>query len=165
MNQNSILMAQGTQTTAIMYVGPKAIKRDTVSGFHPQMRFPRNQAVDTPIMVAQALLPFDCFVVATTDAIDSVKAADELAKEQELLAAAKLEAERLEELDRQNTIVDVDGEQIDINKMTFAAIETFCLAQELDVVREMTADNKLEEKDDFAVRVRKAYEAKQEETE
>lgn len=152
MNQNSILMSQGAQTTAIMYVGPKAKKLDTVSGFRPQFQFKRGEPTDTPLVVAQALLQFDCFVPATDLAIESVKEAEAKAAEQERLAAEAAEAEKQSELDRQKTFVEIDGETTDVAKLNFAEIETLCIAQELDVTR---ADG--EDKTELAMRVSKAF--------
>lgn len=153
--QNNILMMAGAQTTAIMYVGPKAIKTDTVSGFKPQMSFKRNAPVDTPLVVAQALLPFDCFIVVDEGTLERVKAAEEDEAARVAKEAAEAEEAKLAELDQANTVIEVDGETIDVFKLNFAAIETLCLAQELDVSRE---DG--EAKELLAVRVRKAYEAK-----
>lgn len=155
---NSNFMIQGLQTTKIMYVGPKAVAIDMVSGNHPRFRFPRGESVDVPVVVAQALLPFDCYVMVTEGTAEAFESQELRAKEM----AEKAEEEALKaaalELDNQNTVVDVDGEPVDIAKLTFAEIETFCLAQELDVTRENDG-GKAEDKIVFAVRVRKAYEA------
>lgn len=154
--QNNLLMMTGAQTTAVMYVGPKSTKLDTVSGFKPQMSFKRNVPTETPLMVAQALLSFDCFIPATEESIEAAKAAEDWAKEQAEKEAAEAEAARLEELELQKTVIEVDGENIDVLKLNFGQIETLCLAQEIDVKRE---DG--EAKELLAVRVRKAYEEQQ----
>lgn len=156
MNQNSILLAQGAQTTKIMYVGPKATKADTVSGYKPQMQFKRNEPVETPLFVAQALLTFDCFLAATDESIGAAKAADDFAAEQERLAVVQAEQEKQEELDRQKTFIEVDGESVDVAKLNFAQIQTLCLAQEIDVTREDGEDKIV-----LAMRVSKAFEEKQ----
>jgi len=155
--QSQNFLIQGAQTTPVMYVGPKAVKRDTVSGYQPQIRFPRGEAVEVPLMVAQALLPFDCFVRADKDTAEFFA---EQSKREEELAAQEAEALLLaqqKELDNQKTVIDLDGELVDIFKLTFAEIETFCLANELDVSRLIDAGGKQEDKIDLAVRVRKAF--------
>lgn len=152
MDNNNLLLMTGMQTTKIMYVGPKAVKLDTVTGRHPQMRFPRHVEVETPLIIAQALLGFDCFVPVTESALEAIKQQEELAREQELKAAELAAALKLEEEELANTTIINDGETIDVAKLTFAEIETLCLGLELDVVREEG-----EPKEVLASRVRKAF--------
>lgn len=152
MDNNNLLLMTGMQTTKIMYVGPKAVKLDTVTGRHPQMRFPRHVEVETPLIIAQALLGFDCFVPVTESALEAIKQQEELAREQELKAAELAAALKLEEEDLANTTIINDGETIDVAKLTFAEIETLCLGLEINVARE---DG--EPKEVLVSRVRRAF--------
>lgn len=148
-------MMQGAQTTKVMYVGPKPFKLDTVSGFRPQYRFTRGMSTEVPSMVAQSLLAFDCFVIATEASVKQAEAQELNAQLEAEALLAEQAAAKLEELDNQNTVITVDGDEIDVLKLNFGQIQTLCLAQELDVQRE---DGEL--KESLAVRVRKAYDEK-----
>ncbi|CAL9955208.1 hypothetical protein VPHD85_0007 [Vibrio phage D85] len=143
-------------TTPIMYIGPKAIKRDTVTGFKPELRFVRNQPENVPYSVAQALLGFDCFVIATPESFEAAKKKEH--EEAEAAEAAKklAEEEALKELDKGDTVLEVDGESIDVGKFTSSQLATFVEAQDLEI------QQKSQEKvGDFALRVRDTYRAKQ----
>lgn len=152
MDNNNLLLMTGMKTTKIMYVGPKAVKLDTVTGNHPQMRFPRHVEVDTPLAVAQALLSFDCFIPVTESALEAIKEQEELAREQAIKDAEIAEQLKREEEELANTIIINDGETIDVAKLTFAEIETLCLGLEINVARE---DG--EPKEVLASRVRRAF--------
>ncbi|CAL9955231.1 hypothetical protein VPHK250G1_0006 [Vibrio phage K250 g1] len=143
-------------TTPIMYIGPKAIKRDTVTGFKPELRFVRNQPENVPYSVAQALLGFDCFVVATEAAIHEAKSKEEIDAKRAEEAAKLAEEEALKEKDKGDTVLEVDGESIDVGKFTSSQLATFVEAQDLEI------QQKSQEKvGDFALRVRDTYRAKQ----
>lgn len=138
-----------------MYIGPKAIKRDTVTGYKPELRFHRNKPENVPYSVAQALLGFDCFVVATEDA---QKEAEAKLKAEEAAAAAAKEkelAELAKEKDQGDTVLEVDGEKVDIGKFTSSQLATFVEAHDLDVQQKSQ-----ERVAEFALRVRDAYRAK-----
>ncbi len=143
-------------TTPIMYIGPKAIKRDTVTGFKPELRFMRNKPENVPYSVAQALLGFDCFVVATESAIDEAKSKEEIDAKRAEEEAKLAEEEALKEKDKGDTVLEVDGESIDVGKFTSSQLTTFVEAQDLEI------QQKSQEKvGDFALRVRDTYRAKQ----
>lgn len=126
---------EGQNTIKIMYVGPKAVKTDTVTGFRPQLRFKRNEATDTPVIVANHLLGFSCFVIATEDALKAAEDAEAERIKQEEEEALKAEAMKQKELDDQDTTVTVDDEVIDLGKFTFSELEAFRLAHELEATR------------------------------
>lgn len=143
-------------TIEIIYIGPKAFKRDTVTGYRPQMTFKRFDATPVPATVAIALLDFpDCFVRASKETIEKAESLEKAA-----IIAAELEAEELavileKEKDDQDTTVEVDGETIDLVKYTFSQLEAFCLAGELEITR-----GEGEEKPLLVKRIRDAYRSK-----
>lgn len=143
-------------TTPIMYIGPKAIKRDTVTGFKPVLRFIRNKPENVPYSVAQALLDFDCFVIATEgsmlEAETKLKAEEEAA---ELAAKAAAEA-KLKEADKGDTVLDVDGESVDIGKFTSSQLATFVEAHDLEIKQ-----GSQEKVGEFALRIRDEFRANQ----
>jgi len=146
------LLANSTATATIMYIGPKAVKEDTVSGYYPKIKFTRNTPTEVPVLVASSLLSFDCFVQVTEDTLEQAKIAEELAAK--ALADEQAEAERLknEELDAADTVVVVDGAEIDLGKLTFGALDAFIEGNDLDMRR-----NDGEPKELFCLRVRDAY--------
>lgn len=150
------LLTQNTNTVKIMYIGPKPVKIDKVSGYYPHMKFKRNEPTEVPGVVASALLSFDCFALATEEALAASLKAEEEAAEAAKLAeeeAAKLAKQKEEQAD---TLVEVDGAEIDLGKMTITQIDAFIAGQELEVNKEPG-----ELKPDFVVKVRDAYRAKQ----
>lgn len=149
------LLANSTATTKIMYIGPKAIKEDTVSGYYPKIKFKRNQPTEVPLIVASSLLSFDCFVQVDEDSIEQVKRSQEA--EAEALKKEQEQAELLkqQELDAADTVVVVDDADIDLGKLTFGALDAFIEANELNIRREDGEPKEL-----FCLRVRDAYRAK-----
>lgn len=143
-------------TVDVMYIGPKAVKTDTVTGYRPQLRFPRLQPVPVPEVIAQTLFAFpDVWVLATEENINGVKTRDEFMEREAERQAEEAELAKQAELDDADTIVNVDGEQVDLGKYTFSQLATFSEACELYVIREPE-----EQKTDFVKRIRDAYRSK-----
>lgn len=149
------LLAQNTNTVSLLYIGPKPVKIDKVSGYYPQIRFKRNEPTEVPGVVASALLSFDCFALATDEAMQAAKDAEAKAAEAEKLA--KEEAEKLakQKEDEGDTVVMVDDTEVDLGKLTVTQIEAFIEGQELDVEKKSG-----ELKPEFVIRVRDAYREK-----
>lgn len=142
------------KTIAIMYVGPKAVKRDTVTGYKPTLRFVRGESTDVPCSVANALLDFSCFQRSSKDAMAQIEQ-QEKAKQLEAEEAARIaEEEAQREKDLMDTIVDVDGEEVDLGKYNQAQLEAFVMAHDLEITK---GSEKVKE---FGLRVRDAYREK-----
>lgn len=141
------------KTLPIMYIGPKAVKRDTVSGFRPQMSFVRNEPTDAPLPVAIALLDFpDCFIRATKE---NIKQAEEAEKRRIKAAeeAARLEEERkLKEAADNDMTVEVDGSVIDLSRYNSRQLAAFVEGNGLDLMQDPK-----ELVRDFCRRVRDTY--------
>jgi hypothetical protein len=149
-------LVHSEKAVSIIYVGPKAVKRDTVSGYKPVMVFKRYEPTETPFSVAQSLLGFDCFVRADSDALKAAKEQEELeAKAAQEQAEAKVKAEA-EEKNKADTVVHVDGEDVDLCKYTSNQLATFAEAQDLEIKQEPQ-----EKVDEFRLRVRDTYRAKE----
>jgi len=146
------LLANSTATATIMYIGPKAIKEDTVSGYYPKIKFKRNTPTEVPVIVASSLLSFDCFVQVTEDTLEQAKITEELAAKALTDEQAEAERVKLEELNAADTVVVVDGADIDLGKLTFGALDAFIEGNDLNVRR-----NDGEPKELFCLRVRDAY--------
>lgn len=141
---------------SIMYVGPKGIKTDTVTGFKPQLRFKRFEPTEVPYSVALQLLSFDCFTEASQKSLEAAKQAEELEAKRLADEAAEAERKAKEEADKVDTVVMVEGEGVDLGKYTAAQLATFVEANDLEVKQEAG-----EKVDEFRLRVRDAYRAKE----
>lgn len=149
------LFANSMATTSIMYVGPKAVKEDTVSGFYPKIKFKRNEPTEVPLVVASTLLSFDCFVKVTEESVEDAKLAEQREAEAQKKAEEEAELLKQQELDAADTTVTVDGAEIDLGKLTFGSLDAFIEANGLDIRR---GDG--EPKEALCLRVRDAYRAK-----
>lgn len=138
---------------AVVYIGPKPMKKDTVTG--SRLSFPRLQPVDVESAIAVQLLDYPSVWVRAEQASDAVSAQEQaaaLAEEQARILAAEEEAKRQAE---SYVVGDVD-----LGKYTSAQLATFVEAQDLDVKQ-----GAQERVDDFRARVRDTYRAKLEATE
>ncbi|MCG7586747.1 hypothetical protein [Photobacterium sp. OFAV2-7] len=134
----------------ITYIGPKAVKRDTVAG--TRLVFPRFKSVPTPADVAHRLLDYPTVWIETSEfkdwQVSEAEKADKL--EAEATAAAEQAAKKAAE---ESMVVVVDGDEVDLNKLnTSAKLATFVAAQELDIA----AKGSNESVEQFRTRVRDA---------
>lgn len=141
---------------SIMYVGPKSIKTDTVTGFKPQLRFKRFDPTEVPYSVALQLLSFDCFTEASQESLEAAKQAEELEAQRQQEEKEAAERKAKEEADKVDTVVNVEGEDVDLGKYTSAQLATFSEAHDLDV--NQTSGEKV---DEFRLRIRDAFRAKE----
>lgn len=141
-------------TVAIVYVGPKALKRDTVTGYKPTLRFVRGEKTSVPHSVANALLDFPCFQRYTEEVSEQIKQQDDAKALEEKQRKDAKEKAKQEEFNRGDTIVSVDGEDIDLGKYNQAQLETFVEAHDLELKK--GAEKVFE----FGLRVRDAYREK-----
>lgn len=134
---------------AVVYIGDKPSKKDTVTG--SRLVFPRHTAVDVESHIAMQLLEFP------TVWIRHEALADELARQE---TAAEMEAQGLERLaaeaarlaEEQSMVV---GER-DLAKMTSAQLATLVEGEELDI----EPQGPQEKVPEYRVRVRDALKAK-----
>lgn len=134
---------------AIVYIGDKPIKKDTVTG--SRLVFPRHTSVDVESHIAMQLLEYPT-VWRKSDELEDV-----LAQQSELEAAAAEAARRAEEdaarLAAEQSML-VEHLSLDLAKMTSAQLTTVSEKYELHVKQETG-----ERVDDFRTRVRDALRA------
>ncbi|EAM6080472.1 hypothetical protein FHA84_19520 [Salmonella enterica subsp. enterica] len=137
-----------SEKIAIVYIGEKNVKRDTITG--SRAVFPRLQSVHVDSKTAHQLLEFPDVWVRH----EQMEAALKQHKEQQQLKAEQL-AQQLEEearLAAENSfVVNVQGDELDISKYTSAMLSTLCESEELGI--QQGAQEKV---NDFRIRVRQA---------
>lgn len=144
-----------SEQVAVVYIGPKAVKHDTVTG--SRMIFPRHQPVTVAASLAYQLLAFpSVFIPAERlQAFLAAEQAEQQQEQQQRERDAQL-AQQRREAEQQSFMLEVEGESIDISKYTVAQLNTFVEAQAL-----MIQKGAQEKADDFRARVRDAYREKQ----
>ncbi|WP_370546621.1 hypothetical protein NMD64_08110 [Edwardsiella tarda] len=144
-----------SEQVAVVYIGPKAVKHDTVTG--SRMIFPRHQPVAVAASLAYQLLAFpSVFIPAERlPAFLAAEQAEQQQVQQQREHDAQLAQQRLE-AEQHSFTLEVEGESIDISKYTVAQLNTFVEAQAL-----MIQKGAQEKADDFRARVRDAYREKQ----
>lgn len=134
---------------AVVYIGDKPSKKDTVTG--SRLVFPRHTAVDVESHIAMQLLEFPTVWIRYEALAGALARQETIAKveaeEQERLAA---EAARLAE--EQSMVVG----EIDLGKMTSAQLNTLIEGEDLGIEQK----GPQEKVDDFRIRVRDALKAK-----
>lgn len=144
-----------SEQVAVVYIGPKAVKHDTVTG--SRMIFPRHQPVTVAASLAYQLLAFpSVFIPAERLQAFLVAEQAEQQQEQQLRERDAQLAQQRREAEQQSFMLEVEGESIDISKYTVAQLNTFVEAQAL-----MIQKGAQEKADDFRARVRDAYREKQ----
>lgn len=144
-----------SEQVAVVYIGPKAVKHDTVTG--SRMIFPRHQPVTVAASLAYQLLAFpSVFIPAERlQAFLAAEQAEQQQEQQQRERDAQL-AQQRQEAEQKSFTLEVEGESIDISKYTVAQLNTFVEAQAL-----MIQKGAQEKADDFRARVRDAYREKQ----
>ena len=134
----------------ITYIGPKAVKRDTVAG--TRLVFPRFKSVPTPAEVAHRLLNYPTVWIESSKFKAWQKSEDEKAKELEAQAKAAAE-EAAKKAAEASMVVVVNDEEVDLNKLnTSAKLATFVAAQELDIAPKGSSETV----DEYRTRIRDA---------
>ncbi|QKJ87410.1 hypothetical protein PMPD1_2468 [Paramixta manurensis] len=132
----------------IAYIGPKPLKRDTITG--SRLTFPRNTPVPVSPDIAYQLLNFPT-VFVTADKVASILGEQESAEANAVRLQqeqAELERKKAEE---NSFVVMVGDQETDISKYTAAQLAT--LAESLDLGITKDAQEKV---DNFRARVRDA---------
>ena len=137
-----------SEKIAIVYIGNKPVKKDTITG--SRLSFPRMVPVDVESALAVQLLDHPT-VWVRADMAETVAAEQEqAAKDAE--AAAEAAAEEAARRAAEESFVVGDT---DLGKMTSAQLTTFCVANDIDITQ-----GPREAVNDYRVRVRDAYRAK-----
>ncbi|HDL6510112.1 TPA: hypothetical protein PXS19_002497 [Yersinia enterocolitica] len=137
---------------AVVYIGPKEKKRDTVTG--SRLIFPRNEPVEIDSALAYQLLDFPT-VFVRQEALKGVL--DKQAEQAK--ARAEQEAYLLElsarEAQENSFVLLIGDAEVDIAKLTSVQLATLVESEELDLKQAPQ-----EKVDDFRVRIRDAVKAK-----
>lgn len=134
---------------AVVYIGDKPSKKDTVTG--SRLVFPRHIAVDVDSHIAMQLLEFPT-VWIRHEALAGELARQETAAEMEAQELERLAAEAARLAEEQSMVV---GER-DLAKMTSAQLATLVEGEDLDI----EPQGPQEKVPDYRVRVRDALKAK-----
>lgn len=141
------------ETIAIVYVGNKPVKKDTVCG--TDLLFPRLEPIAVTTDIAPKFLRFKEVWVKEDQAKDFIKQQDNKAAE---LAEREREAQELAAQEAEAASMLVEGVG-DLGKMTSVQLATLAESESLDI-KKKGAQEKLP---DYAIRVRDALKAKSEE--
>jgi len=139
----------------IAYIGPKKTKIDKISG--SRMVFPQFEAMEVEKEFAHQLLRFPTVYVEEKN----LKAAMEKQKEATVSAAALIEEKKqagIKELKDASRVINLDGQEVDLNKYTLIKLETLVESQDLDIATKAAGEKVY----DYCERVFTAFVAKNE---
>jgi len=115
---------------SIVYIGPKAEKKDTVCG--TRLKFKRFDPVSVESDIASRFLDFPEVWVKESEVDEIKKKLEAKAEAEEEARKAAEEAAKRAEADA-NMVVIVDGEEVDLGKYSSKQLDTFVVAHELEV--------------------------------
>ncbi|ECT1023752.1 hypothetical protein DPO11_28370 [Salmonella enterica] len=141
-----------SEKIAIVYIGEKNVKRDTITG--SRAVFPRLQPVHVDSEVAYQLLEFPKVWVRheQMEAILQQQEEEKRLKEEELARQLEEEARIAAE---SSFVVSIQGDEVDISKYTLAHLLTLNESEELGLKKEAR-----ESAGDFRIRVRDALKSR-----
>ncbi|HDI3160429.1 TPA: hypothetical protein PMB31_003235 [Vibrio cholerae] len=136
-----------THKIAVVYIGPKPKKKDTVAG--SRLVFPRHKPVLVEQDLAYQLLDFPSVWITEEELEDHLKLLDEKAQ---AMAHQRAAQEAMQEAEQKaaSMVVMLNGEELDLDKLNSAKLKTLIAANELDIAPKGAQ----EEVTEFRVRVR-----------
>ncbi|ELJ8615148.1 hypothetical protein RUK64_001472 [Vibrio cholerae] len=136
-----------THKIAVVYIGPKPKKKDTVAG--SRLVFPRHKPVLVEQDLAYQLLDFPSVWITEEELEDHLKLLDEKAQ---AMAHQRAAQEAMQEAEEKaaSMVVMLNGEELDLDKLNSAKLKTLIAAYELDIAPKGAQ----EEVTEFRVRVR-----------
>lgn len=137
---------------AVVYIGPKEKKRDTITG--SRLVFPRHKPVDVESAIAHQLLDFPTVFIRHDELESTLNLQQASEQEHADLAAQLIEQAKLEAA-KNSFVLKIGGDDVDIAKLTSVQLATLVESEDLDI--KQGAQEKV---DDFRVRVREAIQAK-----
>ncbi|EKF9398641.1 hypothetical protein O1B79_001100 [Vibrio cholerae] len=147
-----------THKIAVVYIGPKPKKKDTVAG--SRLVFPRHKPVLVEQDLAYQLLDFPSVWITEEELEDHLKLMDEKAQ---AMAHQRAAQEAMQEAEEKaaSMVVMLNGEELDLDKLNSAKLKTLIAANELDIAPKGAQ----EEVTEFRVRVRDYLRCMSEESE
>ncbi|MGL4486144.1 MAG: hypothetical protein ACRCUG_03945 [Yersinia sp. (in: enterobacteria)] len=137
---------------AVVYIGPKEKKRDTVTG--SRLIFPRYEPVEVEKILAYQLLDFPTVFIRHDELESALNLQQASEKKHAELAAHRLALAELEAM-KNSFVLKIGSDEVDIAKLTSVQLATLVESEELDI--KQGAQEKV---DDFRDRVREAVQAK-----
>ncbi|MFV8761885.1 hypothetical protein ACSMDK_19400 [Yersinia enterocolitica] len=137
---------------AVVYIGPKEKKRDTITG--SRLVFPRHKPVEVESAIAHQLLDFPT-VFIRHDELESTLNLQQAAEQEHAELAAQLIEQAKLEAEKNSFVLKIGSDEVDIAKLTSVQLATLVESEDLDI--KQGAQEKV---DDFRVRVREAIQAK-----
>ncbi|TQQ39376.1 hypothetical protein [Vibrio cholerae] len=136
-----------THKIAVVYIGPKPKKKDTVAG--SRLVFPRHKPVLVEQDLAYQLLDFPSVWITEEELEDHLKLRNEKAQ---AMAHQRAVQEAMQEAEEKaaSMVVMLNGEELDLDKLNSAKLKTLIAANELDIAPKGAQ----EEVTEFRVRVR-----------
>ncbi|EHP3506745.1 hypothetical protein QPB17_001641 [Vibrio cholerae] len=136
-----------TNKIAVVYIGPKPKKKDTVAG--SRLVFPRHKPVLVEQDLAYQLLDFPSVWITEEELEDHLKLLDEKVQ---AMAHQRAAQEAMQEAEEKaaSMVVMLNGEELDLDKLNSAKLKTLIAANELDIAPKGAQ----EEVTEFRVRVR-----------
>ncbi|CNF15769.1 MULTISPECIES: hypothetical protein [Yersinia] len=137
---------------AVVYIGPKEKKRDTITG--SRLVFPRHKPVDVESAIAHQLLDFPTVFIRHDELESTLNLQQASEQEHAELTAQLIEQAKLEAA-KNSFVLKIGGDDVDIAKLTSVQLATLVESEDLDI--KQGAQEKV---DDFRARVREAIQAK-----
>ncbi|EJL6586078.1 hypothetical protein NMS51_002864 [Vibrio cholerae] len=136
-----------THKIAVVYIGPKPKKKDTVAG--SRLVFPRHKPVLVEQDLAYQLLDFPSVWITEEELEAHLKLLNEKAQ---AMAHQRAVQEAMQEAEKKaaSMVVMLNGEELDLDKLNSAKLKTLIAANELDIAPKGAQ----EEVTEFRVRVR-----------
>lgn len=136
-----------THKIAVVYIGPKPKKKDTVAG--SRLVFPRHKPVLVEQDLAYQLLDFPSVWITEEELEGHLKLLDE---KTQAMAHQRAAQEAMQEAEEKaaSMVVMLNGEELDLDKLNSAKLKTLIAANELDIAPKGAQ----EEVTEFRVRVR-----------
>ncbi|CNF63269.1 TPA: hypothetical protein ACPZHP_000378 [Yersinia enterocolitica] len=137
---------------AVVYIGLKEKKRDTITG--SRLVFPRHKPVEVESAIAHQLLDFPTVFIRHDELESTLNLQQASEQEHAELAAQLIEQAKLE-AEKNSFVLKIGGDEVDIAKLTSVQLATLVESEDLDI--KQGAQEKV---DDFRVRVREAIQTK-----
>ncbi|CRY31745.1 hypothetical protein [Yersinia enterocolitica] len=137
---------------AVVYIGLKEKKRDTITG--SRLVFPRHKPVEVESAIAHQLLDFPTVFIRHDELESTLNLQQASEQEHAELAAQLIEQAKLEAA-KNSFVLKIGGDDVDIAKLTSVQLATLVESEDLDI--KQGAQEKV---DDFRARVREAIQAK-----
>ncbi|MDA5543344.1 hypothetical protein PGS62_05210 [Yersinia rochesterensis] len=137
---------------AVVYIGLKEKKRDTITG--SRLVFPRHKPVEVESAIAHQLLDFPTVFIRHDELEDALNLQQASEQEHAELAAHLIEQAKLEAA-KNSFVLKMGSDEVDIAKLTSVQLATLVESEDLDI--KQGAQEKV---DDFRVRVREAIQVK-----